>query len=166
MRPVTVLRSVGSAGLAITAALTVPAATASAAAQTASIPAGSAFDLGPSPVPLPAACPFANGDANFVFMSGSAVSYGTENANGDWGGETLTGPAVLFEDTTAIAAGHLTIWFGGGNNARGQSEGALTVNFAGSGSDGTVELHVSGQMAVNALGRPTANPLNVHVTCS
>jgi len=166
MRSVAVLRSVGVAGLAIAAALSVPATTASAAAQTASIPAGTAFDLGPSPVGLPTSCLFANGDANFVFQSGSVVSYGTENANGGWGGETLTGPAVLFEDTTAIAAGHLTIWFGGGNNARGQSEGALTVNFAGSGPDGTVELHVSGQMAVNALGRPTANVLHVHVTCS
>ena len=129
------------------------------------IPAGTPFDIGPSPIGVPASCAFPNGDFNVVFAAGSAVFYGTENANGDWGGETLQGPAELYDGTTAIANGHLTVWLGGGNNARGQNEGALTLAYAGSGPGGAVQIHVNGQSAVNALGIPTSNVLNVHITC-
>ena len=166
MRPASVLRSVGVAGIAVTAAISVAALPASAAAQTVASPAGTPFDLGPSPVALPSSCAFPNADFNFVFGSGSAVFHDTANANGDWGGETLQGPAVLYDGTTAIAAGHLTVWMGGGNNARGQNEGGLTLSYTGMGPDGSVQIHVNGHSTVNALGQPTSNVLNVHVACS
>lgn len=165
MRRGPVLRLMSIAGVAATAALSLAATPASAAAQTGPIPAGSPLDIGPSPVGLSAACAFPNGDFNFVFGSGSAVYYGTENANGGWGGETLQGPADLYDGTTAIASGHLTVWMGGGYNARGQNEGALTLAYAGTGSGGRVQIHVNEQSAVNAVGQPTSNVLNVHVTC-
>lgn len=159
------LRSVSVAGVAVTAALGLAATPASATAQTMAIPAGTPLDIGPSPVGIATSCAFPNGDFNFVFGSGSAVFYDSENANGDWGGETLQGPAALYDGTTAIANGHLTVWMGGGYNARGQNEGALTLAYTGTGPDGSVQIHVNGQTAVNALGRPTSNVLNVHVTC-
>jgi hypothetical protein len=169
MKPISVVRTAGAAGLALTAAVGLYAAPAFGSAQTSSIPAGTPFDIGPSPVGLPASCPFPNGDANFVFAGGSTVSHDSQNANGDWGGVTLQGPATLYEDSTPIAQGHLTVWFGGGNNARGQNEGGFTVDYTGSGSAGSVEIHANGQTTVPAnssTGAPTANVLNVHVTCS
>ena len=93
------------------------------------------------------------------------MGFPPQNANGDWGGETLQGPAVFYEGATPIADGHLTVWFGGGNNARGQNEGGFTINYTGSGAGGRVEIHVNGHSTVNAQGQPTANGLNVHITC-
>ena len=126
---------------------------------------GMPFNLGPSPVPLPQSCTFPNADANFVFLSGTGVFHGTANNNGDWGGETLQGTAVFYEDTTPIAQGHLTIWEGGGNNSMGQNEGGITVNFTGGG----IQIHVNAHGTVPAnssTGLPTANVQNVTVTCS
>ena len=46
------------------------------------------------------------------------VSHGTQNKNGDWGGETAEGPAVLATSGgTAQYTGHLTEWGGGGQNS-------------------------------------------------
>lgn len=151
---------------AIVAATGLYAAPAFAGIQASgSIPAGTPWDLGPSPVPLPQSCTFPNADANFVFQSGSFVAHDTTNNNGDWGGLTAQGTAVFYEDSTPIAQGHLTIWEGGGNNARGQSEGGMTVNFTGGG----IQIHVNGHGTVPAnssTGLPTANVQNVTVTCS
>jgi hypothetical protein len=132
-----------------------------ATAQTGSV-AGMTFDLGPSPVGLPSSCNFPNADANFVYLNGNGVFHGTSNKNGDWGGQTAEGTAVFYEDTTQIAVGHLTIWGGGGNNAKGQTEGGLTLNFTSS----VVSIHVNAHQTTNASGTPTANALNVQVTCS
>jgi hypothetical protein len=134
---------------------------ASATAQTADA-TGMTFDLGPSPVGLPSNCTVPNNDANFVFTSGSAVFHESTNNNGDWGGETVQGTANFYEDSTLIATGHLTIWGGGGNNARGQNEGGLTLNF----SSPSVSIHVNFHGTVNANGTPTANQTNVVVSCS
>jgi hypothetical protein len=142
------------------AAAFVAAAGAQATATTGSA-AGMTFDLGPSPVGLPSTCQFANGDANFLFLGGSTVFHESSNKNGDWGGQTAQGPATFFEDSTAIATGHLTIWGGGGNNSQGQSAGGLTLNFTSS----TVSIHVNFHQTVNAKGVPTANPANVKVVC-
>lgn len=175
MRPLSVVRSAGAAGLALTAAIGLYASPAFAAAttgtQTGNIPAGYPWDLGPSPSGLPASCTFPNADANFVFLSGTYVSHGTMNNNGDWGGFTAEGEAVFYEDTTQIAQGHLTIWFGGGNNSpdRGQNEGGMTVDFTGTGPSGSVQIHVNGHMttpANSSTGLPTADVLNVTVTCA
>ena len=139
--------------------------------ENGSIPAGTPWPLGSDPAGLPQSCQFPNGFANFVFQSGTYVSHGTGNANGDWGGMTLEGPAVFLEDTTPIGQGHLTIWEGGGNNAidRGQNEGGITVNFTGTVSGQNVQIHVNEHMTVPAnspTGAPTANVQNVTVTCS
>ena len=124
--------------------------------------AGMTFDLGPDPMGLPSNCPFPNSDANFVFLAGSTVSHDSSNKNGDWGGQTAQGPAAFYEDSTAIATGHLTIWGGGGNNAKGQNEGGLTLNF----TSPSLTIHVNFHGTVNANGTPTANATNVQVTCS
>jgi hypothetical protein len=168
MKPISVVRSAGTAGLALAASIGLYAAPAFSGAMTGSIPAGTPFAIGPSPSGVPASCPFPNGDASFVFGSGSGVMYGTGNANGDWGGETLQGPAGFYENGVLIAEGHLTVWFGGGNNTRGQNENAFTVNYTGVDATGSVQIHVNGQTAFPAnssTGLPTANVLNVNVSC-
>ena len=165
MKTGSLVHSTGIAALAITAAVSFGAVPASAAAQTGPITPGTPFDLGPSPTGLPSTCSFPNGDANFVFGAGSFVSHDSQNKNGDWGGETLQGPAVFYEDATPIAQGHLTIWFGGGNNARGQNEGGATINYTGSGASGSVAIHVNVHSTVNVQAQPTANILNVNITC-
>lgn len=144
-------------------AVSVPAAYATAQTGSAT---GMTFDLGPSPIGLPPTCGVDNGDLNFLFTSGSVVFHDTSNANGDWGGETVQGSANLYDGSTQIAVGHLTIWGGGGNNARGQNEGGLTVNFSGSGDSGSIMIHVTLHQTVNAGGRPTANVANVQIVCS
>ena len=166
MKPSTILRSAGAAAAAAALAATIGlgAGAASAAAQTGSA-AGMPFDLGPSPVGLPGNCLFANGDANWVFSSGTVVMHETTNKNGDWGGMTAEGTAQFYEGTTPLYQGHLTVWFGGGNNAKGQSEGGFTVNFNGTGADGSLSLHANGHMTTNAAGTQTANPQNVSISC-
>lgn len=169
MKPMSVVRfgivagAIAAAGLSAAPAFGAPA---QVDHQNGAIPAGYPWDLGPSPAGLPQTCQFPNNDANFVFQSGTFVSHGTGNANGDWGGLTAQGPAVFYEDSTPIAQGHLTIWEGGGNNAKAQTEGGFTLDFAGSGASGTVQIHVNGHMTTNAQGQPTAGGLNVNVTCS
>ena len=143
------------------AAALVAAPSAQATAVTGSA-AGLSLDLGPSPVGLPSNCPFPNGDANFVFLSGSTVSHESINNNGDWGGMTAQGAATFFEDSTAITTGHLTVWGGGGNNARGQNEGGFTLNFTSS----SLSIHVNAHQTMNANGVPTASADNVQVVCS
>jgi hypothetical protein len=120
------------------------------------------FDLGPSPVGLPSNCPFPNGDANFVFLSGNGVGHDSTNKNGDWGGETVTGTANFLEGSTLIDTGHLTIWGGGGNNNQGQGEGGFTLNFTGS----SVTIHVNGHNTQSASGNQVGNAGNVQITCS
>src|SRR5437899_4559096 len=123
-------------------ALLIPAGPAFAAAAEHASAAGMTIDLGPSPVGLPPNCPFANGDANFVFLGGSAVQHDTQNANGDWFGFTVEGTAVFYEGTDALYQGHLTIWGGGGNNAKAQSEIGRTLTFNGTGAGGRLAIHI------------------------
>ena len=174
MKPISIARCGIVAG-ALVAAVGLNTSSAFGAAQVqhenGSIPAGTPWGLGPDPAGLPQSCQFPNGYANFVFQSGTYVSHGTSNANGDWGGLTLEGPAVFLEDSTPIGQGHLTIWEGGGNNAidRGQGEGGITVNFTGTASGQNVQIHVNEHMTVPAnspTGEPTATVVNVTVTCS
>jgi hypothetical protein len=101
------------------------------------------------------------------FVSGNSVSHGTVNKNGDWGGLTAQGQAVLAtSDSTVQYAGHLTEWFGGGNNSGGQSDFGLTVDFNGSGIAGNISLHINGQTTTNNSGTLTANFQNAQITCS
>jgi hypothetical protein len=142
-----------------------PATSAMASAQTGSA-AGLAINLGSSPVGLPSNCPFANGDANFVFQNGTFVRHFTSNTNGGWFGVTAEGTAVFYEGTDALYQGHLTTWFGAGNNATAQSELGQTLDFHGTGPGGSLALHVDYHFTNNADGTTTATPLNVKITCS
>jgi hypothetical protein len=150
------------------AALAIPVATASASAGTVhggTLPLPVGALLFPfAPPTLPSNCPF---DLNGVFvLTGNGVSYGTGNKNGDWGGGTATGAAVLMEADTVIYTGHATAWFGGGNNARGQQEIAETFTFNGtSATDGSsLSFHINWQATQNANGTITAVTNNV--SCS
>jgi hypothetical protein len=166
MKPLSIIRSaraVGAAGL-IAAAMVLSATPAFAAAQTGSA-AGFPFDLGPSPVGLPANCPFANGDANLVILSGTFVMHDTSNKNGDWSGATAQGTAQFYEGTTPLYQGHLTLHEGGGNNAQAQTENGFTLDFDGSGAAGTLHIHVDANGTTNDGGTQTANHQNVSISC-
>lgn len=177
----------GSAGIAATMAIGgigVFAPTVLASAVHPPDTAGHVIDLGPSPLGLPANCPFANGDASFVTVGGNAVSHETSNKNGDWGGLTFEGTAIFQEapysgfddmgnpiDTGApvqLYEGHLSYWNGGGNNSGGQTEGGATLDFHGTAlaGTGTLDLHVNFHGTANNAGTPTANVQNVNIACS
>jgi hypothetical protein len=101
------------------------------------------------------------------FVTGNAVFHDTTNKNGDWGGFTAEGPAVLASsDGTAQYAGHATEWGGGGNNSGGQTEGGFTLNFNGSGLAGAISIHVNQHSTTNNGGTPTSNTLGAVVSCS
>ena len=126
---------------------------------------------GPPPpfVTIPANCPsFLSVDTwTLDFVSGNAVGHGTTNKNGDWGGQTAEGQAVLTtSDGIVQYAGHLTEWGGGGNNSGGQSTGGFTLSFNGSGIAGNLTIHVSQGATTNNSGTPTGSHRNVTVTCS
>jgi hypothetical protein len=165
MRTKSLARFAGGGALACLGVCGFAAAPAFAAAQTFDI-AGMPFDIGPSPIGLPSNCPFSNGDANFIFLSGHGVGHDTTNKNGDWGGGTYTGTATFYEDSAPLYTGHLTIWGGGGNNLKGQTTNGFTLNFNGTGEGGSFALHVNTQQTTNAAGTPTANVENISITCS
>ena len=132
---------------------------------------------GPPPpfVTIPTNCPAFLSTDNWAlnFVGGNSVSHGTLNSNGDWGGGTASGPAVLTNSLGTIEySGHLTEWFGGGQNSNPggpptqQSEQGFTTNFNGSGPAGTLSIHANGHFTTNNAGTPTANVTNVSVTCS
>jgi len=126
---------------------------------------------GPPPpfVILPANCPsFLSTDPwTLDFVSGTSVGHGTENKNGDWGGFTAQGLATLTtSDNVVQYTGHLTEWGGGGNNSGGQTEGGFTLTFNGSGSAGSLSIHVTGHSTTNNAGTPTNSFQKVNVTCS
>jgi hypothetical protein len=145
-------------------------------------PAGQVIELGPSPTGVPANCPFPNQDASFQVVGGNEVSHGSSNKNGDWGGNTFEGTATFQEAPFSTLdsngnpidsgppvpyyTGHLTYWSGGGNNASGQAEGGFTLDFHGSGPDGSLALHVDVHQTANDHSTPTANVQNVSITCS
>ena len=83
--------------------------------------AGFSIDFGPSPVGIPANCPFQNGDAALTWTSGQLNP------------ETVTGDAVFSEDGTDLYAGHATFW---GNATN------VTVTFHGTGPAGSLAFHI------------------------
>lgn len=132
---------------------------------------------GPAPsfVSVASNCPaFLSTDAWALnFVGGNAVSHGTLNKNGDWGGFTANGPAVLTSsDGTVQYSGHATEWGGGGQNSNPggdptqQSEGGFTLHFNGSGPAGSISIHVDQHSTTNNNGTPTANVMNAAVSCS
>ena len=129
---------------------------------------------GPPPpfVTLPSNCPAFLSSDNWLlnFVDGNSVSHGTENKNGDWGGGTAEGTAVLTSsDGTVQYTGHATEWGGGGQNSptgANQTEGGFTTHFNGSGAAGSIDIHVDSHSTTNNGGTPTNNFTNVKVTCS
>jgi hypothetical protein len=131
---------------------------------------------GPPPpfVTVPSNCPaFLSTDTwSLSFVDGSAVYHGTQNKNGDWGGFTAEGPAVLTSSDNAVQyTGHATVWGGGGQNSdpgadpTQQSENGFTLHFNGSGPAGTFSLHVDSHQTTNNAGALTANTTHVNVSC-
>ncbi len=107
------------------------------------------------------------------FTGGNAVSHGTQNKNGDWGGATATGPAVFTtSDSTVQYSGQATAWFGGGQNSNpggpptNQSEQGFTFHFHGSGPAGTISIQANSHQTTNNSGAPTSNVLSATATCS
>lgn len=132
---------------------------------------------GPPPpfVTIPSNCPSFLSTDNWIlaFTGGNSVSHGTINKNGDWGGGTAEGPAILTSsDGTTQYTGHVTEWFGGGQNSNPggaptqQSEGGFTLTFNGVGPAGSLSIHIDTHSTTNNAGTPTANTFNVTVTCS
>jgi hypothetical protein len=143
--------------------LAVPAAHATATTGSA---AGFSMDLGPASQAIPG-CPVSVGqDLNLVWDDGNLVEHGSSNKNGDWGGSTAEGTVEFQVDGTTLFTGHGTFWGGGGNNKAGQSEGGFTLDFHGTGADGSLSLHVDGHMTTNNAGTPTANVMHVAASCS
>jgi hypothetical protein len=161
----TIIRLAGTGTVACLGLLGVAAVPAGATAQTGNV-TGLTMDLGPPPVQVPANCPFGqNDDASFLMLSGNGVFHDSQNKNGDWGGSTIEGIAQ-FTVGTATYVGHLTMWGGGGNNAKGQNEGGQTMTFHGTGPDGTLDVHVNGHGTTSASGNQVGNQLNGTITCS
>lgn len=126
---------------------------------------------GPPPptVTIPSNCPSFLSTPNWEvdLVSGSAVFHFTENKNGDWGGGTMQGQAVLStSDGTNQYTGHVTQWFGQGNNSGGQTETGFTLTFNGSGPAGSISIHANGHTTTNNSGTTTSNFQNGTVTCS
>jgi hypothetical protein len=120
-------------------------------------------------------CPsfITDGSWELNFVSGNAVSHGTINKNGDWGGATAEGQAVLTTaDGTVQYSGHLQEWGGGGQNSNpggppmNQSENGFTLNFKGSGVAGSISINVNMHTTTNNSGTPTSSPAGGNATCS
>ena len=99
--------------------------------------AGFTLDLGPSPVGVPANCPFQNGDAAITWTSGQLNP------------QTITGDAVFSLNGTDLYAGHATTW---GNATN------FTLSFHGTGPGGSFDLHV--------VGNKPHPEQQVNITCS
>jgi hypothetical protein len=161
----TIIRLAGTGTVACLGLLGMAALPAGATAQAGNI-TGLTMDLGPLPVQVPTNCPFGQtDDASILMLSGNGVFHGSENKNGEWGGETIEGIAQ-FTVGTATYTGHLTIWGGGGNNIVGQKEGGETLTFHGTGQDGTLDVHVTGHSTTSASGNQVGNQLTGTITCS
>jgi hypothetical protein len=122
------------------------------------------------------------------------VNHSSDNKNGDWFGGTTEGNATITLYTNAPAnpndpsslptvpdtsfgpfTGHVTEWFGGGDNGgntskpRGQSEFGFTFTFHGVSANGvTIDVHQNQHQTTSAAhgGTPTANAGGGSITCS
>lgn len=126
---------------------------------------------GPPPpfVTIPSNCPgFLSSDTwTLDFTGGNSVGHFTANNNGDWGTGTAQGQADLAtSDHIVRYSGHLTVWFGGGNNKAGQTDGGFTLAYNGTGAAGSLSIHVASGSTTNNAGTPTGSHTNVTVTCS
>lgn len=99
--------------------------------------AGFSMDLGPSPVGVPANCPFQNGDAAITWTSGQLNP------------QTITGDAVFSLNGTDLYAGHATTWSNATN---------FTLSFQGTGTGGSLGLHI--------VGNKPHPEQQVNITCS
>ena len=109
------------------------------------------------------------------FTGGNSVAHFTANNNGDWGTGTSEGPAVLATSGGTVEyAGHLTEWFGFGENTQSppnspppnQARQGFTLTFNGTGPAGSISIHVDNHQTQNNNGIPTANTSNANASCS
>jgi hypothetical protein len=100
------------------------------------------------------------------FVAGNAHFYGTSNKNGDWGGGNAEGEAILSDNGAPVYDGHAHIWFGGGNNAGGQTETGFTVSYQGAGTPGSIQINGNGHTTTNNNGTTTSDFKSATVTCS
>jgi hypothetical protein len=132
---------------------------------------------GPAPpfVKFVGSCPaFLSTDAWVLnFTDGNANVHFTQNKNGDWGGGTGNGSAVLTTSDGAVQyTGQATIWFGGGQNSNpggpptNQSASGFTFHFNGSGAAGGISIHAHSQQTTNNAGTLTSNVNDATATCS
>ena len=188
MKKARLLASLGAAGALALGGLAISAAPAFAASSTMNgtthcdlsdptcASASGPILTGPPPpgVTLPANCPafLSTDNWQLAFVAGNSVSHGTINKNGDWGGGTATGTATLVDGNVVEYSGQATEWGGGGQNSNPggmptqQSMNGFTVHFHGSGPAGSIDIHINQHMTTNNANVPTANQLNVNVTCS
>jgi hypothetical protein len=133
--------------------------------------------MGPAPpfVTVASNCPsFLTTDTwQLNFTDGNAVLHFTQNKNGDWGGETANGTAVLTtSDGTVQYTGQATTWGGGGQNSNPggdptqQSASGFTFHFHGSGPAGTISIQAHAHATTNNAGTMTSNVNAGTVTCS
>ena len=181
MRARRVLRVAGAGVLAASLAVMVTAVPAFAG-QTQHV-TGIVFPLGGGGSGPPPGCPVQSGPNAIVSDTGHGVFHGETNKNGDWGGQTFEGTAVLesvpggFDGNgnpvgpvTPLYQGHLTVWGGGGNNAAGQTESGLTLTFHGTAVAGspapsaTIDIRLDGHTTTNNSGATTANFMNISCT--
>lgn len=103
--------------------------------------------------PVSGTCSLLNGDV-IVWTSANGVLHSETNNNGDWGGGTVTGAALLIgtDGSTVLDQGTATGWSGGGNNAGAQSEGGTTIEFRGA----VYSFHIDFHVTTNNAGTPTA----------
>ena len=131
---------------------------------------------GPAPpfVTFVGACPdfLTTDDWALNFTGGNAHFHFTQNKNGDWGGGTANGDAVLTSsDGTVEYTGQSTVWFGGGQNSNPggdptqQSMNGFTFHFHGSGPAGTIDIQAHGHQTTNNAGTPTSNVNDGTATC-
>jgi hypothetical protein len=118
--------------------------------------------MGPA-VPVPSNCGF---DANALFtITGNGTSHGVQNKNGNWGGQTFTGIAVLTDPGNdgfnGPYTGQATGWGGGGTNiggddTTGQLEGGQTFHFHGTNGTQSLDIVFDWHYTQNDKGVPTA----------
>jgi hypothetical protein len=119
------------------------------------------------PFAIPGSCPF-DATGQFLMTGGNALLHSTSNNNGDWGGGTAEGPAILSWSSSATTyTGRLTTWGGSGGNGTGQFETGETFTFNGT-SNAPLPQSLTVQIHWHATGSASRNigAISSSFTCS
>jgi hypothetical protein len=127
----------------------------------------------PTYVTIAPNCPslISSGTWTLDFVSGNAVSHQTSNKNGGWGGASAEGPAVLTatSDGAVQYSGHLQNRGNSGNNSltgNNQSVNDFTLDFNGSGTVGSISIHVNNHVTTDNSGAVTSLFETGSISCS